>query len=222
MTWNRCVLKSLPSVRQRTIGVAKIVEVGILLHEGVAPDFLERDATFRVGLKHSSDEILSFVADVLGHLVLSFLGLSHHDSQVWIIKRERGREHGIQNDTQAPDVCFIPTVLSVLEKLRGRIVRAATGRGKLVVVGLVESRHTKVGNLDLEIGRDENILRFEVAVADVERVTVGNGTNDLPKEVERDVLGQPSLAIDKCEEVALVDILEDQITISRQSWGGGE
>lgn len=146
---------------------------------------------------------------MLGHLVLALFRLVHHDSQIWVIEWQSGGEHGIENYAHAPDVCLVTTVLSVLEEFRSRIMGATACSGKLVGVSLMQGSHAKVGNLDLVIGGDQNILRLQVAVADVKGVTIRDCANHLSKEIDRDFLSQSSSGINKSKEVALIDILEN-------------
>lgn len=72
--------------------------------------------------------------------------------------------------------------------------------------------HAKICNLDFGIRSDQDILRFEIAVADVERMAVGDGTDYLAKEVESVWFRKGSTAVDEGEEVAMVDILENEVT----------
>lgn len=71
----------------------------------------------------------------------------------------------------------------VLEQLRGSIVWASAGRGKPVVVCLVQGSHSEVGNLDLHIGCDQDVLGLQVAMANIEGMTVCDRTDHLAEEV---------------------------------------
>lgn len=76
---------------------------------------------------------------------------------------------------------------------------ASASGGELMRVGLMKSSHAKIGNLDLEISRDQDVLWFEVAMADVERVTVCDRANNLTKEVDGNLLTQPTPHVDEGE-----------------------
>lgn len=168
LPWNRIVLEAFAHVRRLTIVLTIVIQVIVLLYQGMTPDLVESDATIWVNLEHSPNKVLGFGAEMPWHFILPLLCLVHHDSDVWIVEWQGCSQHGIQNNTHAPDIGPIPSVLTVLEKLRGRVVRAAAGCCQLVRVRLVERCHPKVGNLDAVIGCDENVFGFEVAMAYVE------------------------------------------------------
>lgn len=165
---NRIVLEAFAHVRRLAVVLTIVVKVIVLLYQGMTPNLVESDAAIWVDLKHSPNEILGFGAEMPWHFILPLLCLIHHDSDVWIVEWQGCSQHGVQDDTQAPDIGPIPSVLTILEKLRGRVVRTATGCRQLMRVSLVERCHSKVGNLDAVIGCDEDVFGLEVAMAYVE------------------------------------------------------
>ncbi len=65
------------------------------------------------------------------------------------------------------------------EHLRGDVLRRATERVAAVMRPKVIAREAEVGELDMAIEVEENVLRLEVAIDDVLRVEVLDGQDDL-------------------------------------------
>src|SRR5690606_10721126 len=107
------------------------------------------------------------------------------------------------------------------EKFGSSVMGAAAGCLKAMYRGLVEGRHTKVGNFDLAPRRKKDVLRLEVTVADIEGVAARNGTHYLPEEVHSTLFGEAPVACDVREQIAVVDVLENKITASRRQRGQG-
>lgn len=87
-----------------------------------------------------------------------------------------------------------------------------TSRSQLMVWALVQRRHAKVGNLDLAVRFQQDILRLQIAMANVERVAVFKCAHDLA-EVEYGFLFiEGAVPVDELEQISLFDIFGDQIT----------
>lgn len=204
-------METFASVRGLSIDIAKVVDISILLDQRMAPYLFHGDTSVGIDLQHSSNEVLCLRTEAVRHLVLSLLRSGHHYTEVRVIKWKGRGKHGIENDTHAPNIGPVATILPVLQQFRCRIMRTSTGSGKLMSVGLVESSHAKVGNLDLKISGDQYVFRLQVSMADVERVTVRDGANHLAEKIDSHLFTQSALGIDESEEVSLVDVLEDKI-----------
>jgi hypothetical protein len=89
-------------------------------------------------------------------------------------------------------------------------VRTAAARLEQSVTGL-ESSHTEIGDLDVLLSIEEQILRLEIAVADVEAVTVVHASYDLLK-VSRCLVGwQSALRHQVIEQFSTLDKLEHKV-----------
>ena len=80
-------------------------------------------------------------------------------------------------------------------------------------VGL-ESSHAKVGNLDVAVRVQEQVLWLQVAVANVEAVTVVYAGNDLAKIPAGLVWVEATLRDEVIKQLAALDILEDEKAVA--------
>lgn len=92
-------------------------------------------------------------------------------------------------------------------------MRATTGRLESVVWALVECCHSKVGDFDVQIFVQQNVLRLQVSMADIEGVAIANGAENLPEVLHCFLLFQPSLFRDLRKKFAIVHKLENQVSV---------
>ena len=76
----------------------------------------------------------------------------------------------------------------------------------------MQSCHSKVSNFDLPIRCDEYILGFQVSMADVERMAVPDGGEDLSKVYHGIFFMKSTIRSDNTKKLATIDILQDQIS----------
>jgi hypothetical protein len=100
-------------------------------------------------------------------------------------------------------------------KFRCRIVRASTGSPQSVLWTLLNSGHSEIGNFDLTVARQEDILGLQISMANVERMAVVQSADYLPEIVDGLILWNCSDDVDVPEKIALLDIFENQVTESR-------
>ena len=81
-----------------------------------------------------------------------------------------------------------------------------------MVFALLKSSHSKIGDSNVHVFRQENVLRLEVAMANVELVAVRDGTQHLPEVLHRFGLRQAFAVDDVFEELAVVGIFEHEIS----------
>jgi hypothetical protein len=87
--------------------------------------------------------------------------------------------------------------------------------------GLGEVRFDKPGKaeiryFDVQAIVEKNVLRFQIAVADAERVQILQTVDDLPQEVARGILGERTVADEEIKKFAFRGILEDNVNVSRR------
>ena len=75
---------------------------------------------------------------------------------------------------------------------------AATTSGELMSGGLMQCRHSKVGNLDVAVRTKENVFGFQVPVADFQVVAIRHGAHDLAENTH---------TVDFCEGPIACDVV---------------
>ncbi|GET87775.1 serine/threonine kinase-like protein, putative [Leishmania tarentolae] len=138
--------------------------IPVNLKPRVVYDILHRDALARVHGQHARYEVLGRVADVANHLIVAPLNFAKKDVHVSIFKWQTSRQHHIQNNATAPDVCRESVVSALHEYLRRNVVwRAADRLQKHILLKVAES---KVGNLQCAVRVEQQVLRLQVAVGE--------------------------------------------------------
>lgn len=102
------------------------------------------------------------------------------------------------------------------DDLRAGVVWAAAARLEELAAAL-ESGHAKVGNLDVALAVEEQVLGLEVAVADVEPVAVVDARDDLLEVVQRLVRAELALLHEVVKQLPAGHVLHDQVPARRQS-----
>ena len=143
-----------------------------------------------VNLEHAADKVLCIRGQLLGHVELPNLDFSEEVSDVIIVKGQATREEGKEDDAAGPDVRGRAVVRQPSDNFRARVVRAPARRLEHPVVAL-QRCHPEIGNLDVALPVEEQVLRLEIAVADVEAVAVVDAIDAVEKRA-------PSVFI--CEE----------------------
>lgn len=72
--------------------------------------------------------------------------------------------------------------------------------------------HSEVGNLDVTVAIEQQILGLKVAMSDVESMAVVHGRYNLLKIMESFVYGKSSARYKVIEEFASFDILDDKVS----------
>ncbi len=140
---------------------------------------------------------------------LARLHLGEEARDVVVVEGQFPREEGKEDDAARPDVRGRPVVLEPLDDLGRRVVRAPAGRFEEVVVPH-QRGETKVRDLDLVVGIEEQVLRLEVPVADEASVAVVQARNDLLEEGEGLAGREPSLTHKVIEELSSLNVLQNK------------
>lgn len=126
--------------------------------------------------------------------------LLEESADVVVLEGQTSAEHHIQDDAAAPHIHLRPRVQRAPNHLRRGVVRApAAGLHEVAVLDLV--REAKVGDLDVEVVVEEDVLGLEVAVHDLEAVGVVDAGDHLLEEAAGLRLGHLALVDDVLEEL---------------------
>ncbi|KAB0370406.1 hypothetical protein FD755_018368, partial [Muntiacus reevesi] len=159
------------------------------LQPRVAEDLVDVQAPGDVRLQHPVDEVLALARQVLGarevHAVL--LLDAQHLLDVGVVVRHGAADHDVEDDAQAPDV---------------------------VHLGLAALGEAEVGQLDVEVLVEEEVLALEVSVDDVQVVAVLDGRGQLVELLASIVFLQGPPGLDELEEVALDPELHDDVDLA--------
>lgn len=120
-------------------------------------------------------------------------------------------EEDIEDDAAGPEVCLGAVVPASAENLRGHVRwSSALGVEKSVVVALFwECGEAEVGDLEVAIVIEEEVLRLEVAVGDAAAVAELDGAYELAEVAAGLVLGERPME-DAREELAAAHVLHDE------------
>lgn len=72
--------------------------------------------------------------------------------------------------------------------------------------------HAEIGDLDVLVLVEQEVLRFKISMADVEAMAVVDGVDDLLEVMERFRDGQTSSLYEVVEKLAPRDVLHDQVS----------
>lgn len=91
-------------VLRLTIALLIIVDIVVLLDEGMPPHLLHGNALQWVDDQDLPDKVLSLSGEITWHLVMASSGLLEHDVHVGVIEGETASQHGKQDTSHGPDV----------------------------------------------------------------------------------------------------------------------
>lgn len=181
----------------------------------------EKDKTYGDTLGRIDDEdarkkVLRLGRYIPRHLEPARLNLPQKLAHILMIKRQASRQQRKEHHTTAPDIRLVSMILFPRHNLRTGIMRAAAARlEKQGASAELERSHPEISDLDLLLLVEQQVLGFEVAVADVELVAVVDAADDLAEVVERFADVEPALGHEVVEELAALDVLEQEVPITR-------
>lgn len=140
---------------------------------------LSRKTILRVNAEALLDEVLSFLADALPPLrerVIAKSDLLQDLIFAASVERRVARQQDVGNDTDRPDIALL--VVALFQDFRSDVVRSSDFFGhRCVSLGVVLDGLVEVDDFKLVEPLDvfkEDVLRFEVPVADAVQVAVVN------------------------------------------------
>ena len=119
-----------------------------------------------------------------------------------IVKRKPAHQQHVENHTATPHIDLGSGVQLARDHL-GRCIVGATAAGFQEIAIRHDIAETKVGNLDILIGIDEQVFWLQITVDDLVPVTIFHGADDLLKELTRLVIITPSLSHEVVEKFSL-------------------
>eukprot|EP00968_Pinguiococcus_pyrenoidosus_P008168 scaffold576_cov260-Pinguiococcus_pyrenoidosus.AAC.32 len=165
--------------------------------------------------KHLGNEIMRQGAQVRRQAVHAALDLPKQVGNRLVVEWERPAEQCVQDDATAPDIHLGARVEIAGDDLRGRVVRGpARGAQKLSV--LHEVAEAEVGDLDVVVRIEQQVLRLEVPMHDVVKVAVLHATDDLLHELSRLVRLQTALGNNVVEKLPARHVLHHNEDIRRR------
>mmetsp|Transcript_41282 Transcript_41282/g.102334 ORF Transcript_41282/g.102334 Transcript_41282/m.102334 type:complete len:327 (-) Transcript_41282:45-1025(-) len=190
----------------------------VALDPFVLEHLLGREALARVNLEQLVDEVLGVLGDVVppggGVVVAARHDLLEKGWHLLLVEGGEAAEQDVQDHAHRPHVHLDAVALGG-EDLGRHVAGRAAGRlhDSLLTHHLGQP---EVGQLDRRIGRRrgvEQVLRLEVAVADVVRVQVLQRVRDLPHALGRILLGIRATRDDAVEELAARDELHHEVDL---------
>ena len=151
-----------------------------------------------------ADEDLDGLGDEGGDGVLAALDELQEGAGVGVVEGQAAGEEGVEDDAAAPRVGEAAVVGHAADDLGGGVVRGAAGGEE--GGGAHEAGHAKVGDLEGEVGGEQQVLGLEVAVADVVRVAVVEAFQQLVEELEGELGGRGAVFVHVIEELAALHV----------------
>mmetsp|Transcript_26940 Transcript_26940/g.75743 ORF Transcript_26940/g.75743 Transcript_26940/m.75743 type:complete len:310 (-) Transcript_26940:208-1137(-) len=173
------------------------------------PDFWNRDALHRVHLEHARDEIPRQLRQVRGGAVDPALDLLEEAGDRFIVEWQRPAKQRVEDDTAGPHIDLGTGVEMPADDLGRSIVGRPAGCPQKVPVPHQVGK-AKVGNFDVQIGIQQEILRLQVAMGNLLEVAVLDSRNDLVEEVAGLVSRQASFGHDVIEQLSSGNVLDDE------------
>ena len=176
--------------------------------EGMVRDGGEGHPLPGILLQQAADEVLGILGDAAGEAEVDAGDATVRGRMSLGLEGRSADEELVQEDAEGPDVDHL-VVLPPLDHLGGEVVEgaaqgvAAGGRGV--------DRPAEVGDLDLALRPDEEVLRLDVAVDDVLRVAVGQGLAEVGDVPGRGALGEPAAVGQFLVQLASGTVLEDEV-----------
>lgn len=189
------------------------------------------DALLGVDFEHAANEVLGVRRELGGHGELADLDFGEEMTNVLVVEGEATGEERKEDDTAGPNVggraVVVETLLELVrsaqsprrgtetthsDNLGRSVVRRSTARLQQLSTAL-EGGHSKVGDLDVLLAVEEEVLGFEIAMANVEAMTVVHSRDDLLEVVQR-LVGVKTTARDEVvEQLAAFDVLHDEVAV---------
>lgn len=154
----------------------------VLGEPGVFSNFANGDSVDRVNLEHGPDEPGSPRRDVSRNMKSARCDLLEKGGDVVIVKRQSTHQQHIEDYTAAPHINLGSRVQLSRNHLRSGIVGTATA-GLQEIAIRHDIAQPEIGDLDVLLAVDQQVLWFQVAVNDLVSVAVFDGADDLLKEL---------------------------------------
>jgi len=199
------------------LGLSFEISDGHLEHRDVSPqprmthDVPESASLGRIGDEHPEEQVSRLGRDPIREGELSRSDVPIEEVDIVSIRiggivvvGKVAREHGVQDHSTGPDVDRASDIRTIVEnELRSSVTGRTTGSGHEVVVGIVEPvRKPEIGDNDLPVPVEEEVLELQVPMDDLLLVEVGDAGDELGEELAGHVLPEVLVCEDVLEELA--------------------
>lgn len=163
----------------------------------------------RIHIEDLLNQVLKFLTDKVGHLILARKDLFVELSGVGIFKWQIPAYHRKENDASGPDIYFQPVVFLAGNHL-GRGVAGRSTRSLQQLSWLVCIAESEVYYFEAVAPVQQQVFWLQVAMDDIQLVEVRHTTDDLFEETTGLCLGQLVLSDDMVEELPFFHVLHHQ------------
>lgn len=171
-----------------------------------------RESCVWILIHQFGDEIFRIVRDLTPDALVETPNAFFDLCEDLIIAPDKGRlpaKHNVKNHADTPNVALFG--VGALEDFGGDVVRSSIHLMHRVLAAVVMMGRSKVDHFDLSVRDvDENVLRFEVAMSDLQFVTVSNRIQNLFGNCGRLLFAEKLPLRDLFEELAPVTQLSHQ------------
>lgn len=143
----------------------------------------------RINIQHLLNQILKLCADKLRKLILSRQYLFVQFCSIGIFKWQVSTDHRKQNDSARPDIHFQAIVLLAWNHFRWSVARRPTGCLQKLT-WFVSIAEPKINDFQGILPVNQQILRFEVAMNNIQFMNISDATYNLLEKSTCLCLGQ--------------------------------
>ena len=186
-----------------------------LLVPFVRANLLDRVSLGWIRVEDLLDEVSARFADDARNKVVATQYLLVQLARVWILERQVAARHSVQDDASRPDV-RVQTMVSLAGNHLGSSVAWRAARSLQCLTLAVHVRETEVHDLYVVLVVEQQVLRFQVAMADLDLVDVLDTGDYLLHEATR-LLFLQALPLDNVvEQFTSAGVLHDQEQLARR------
>ena len=171
-------------------------------------DGAQGHALTRILLQQPSNEVLCILGHTPGEAEVDTGDTPVRGGMSLGLEGGTANEELVQENTEGPNVDHL-VVLPSLDHFGGEVVQSTTQ--SVAPGGGGVDGPAKVGDLDLALGADEQILGLDVAVDDVLLVAVGQGLAEVGDVPGRSALGEPTAVGQLLVQLTAGTVLEDEV-----------
>eukprot|EP00158_Paraphelidium_tribonemae_P006027 Partr_v1_DN27636_c0_g1_i2_m65048 len=182
---------------------------------GIPLNISNSSTTYRIHDKHGRNQITSLRTDMRGNGEEALVDLLEQGGNVVLIERQPPTQHDKQNHATTPDIHLWPSIQLARNDFGRGIIRRSTTSLEKVPVGH-QIGQAKVGQLDVPIPVQQNILGLQVPMHDIMTMTEIHGRYYLLKQPTRVPLGHLAILNNQIEELT-PGILHDHDDLGRCS-----
>mmetsp|Transcript_8424 Transcript_8424/g.21282 ORF Transcript_8424/g.21282 Transcript_8424/m.21282 type:complete len:302 (-) Transcript_8424:847-1752(-) len=167
------------------------------------------ETLFGITCEQAFEETLRWFRQIGRKPQLTVENLLVHDVDVLTVERRQTGEHLIDQRSQTPPVDRTAVSLT-LEHLGGKVL-GRTAKGVCALITGDFLAETKVGDTDVATRIEENVLRLEVTIHDVERMQMRQSKSDFGSVEPNAFLTEFALLLEMEEEFTTVHVVKNHV-----------